>query len=315
MKHMENKLSVIIPSRSPQYLNQTINDLLTKAEGDVEVIVVLDGIWNDIVEDKRVTYIHHGTVHNNIGMREGINRGVAISKGKWIMKIDEHCLLDQGYDVKLEKDCEDNWVVVPRRYRLDVDNWKVLEDNRPPIDYMFIDYPYKTKGDVTDGLHGAKWDEMYHKRKDVMIDDLMTCQGSCYFMTRKHWDNTIKRMDDENYGPFTMEAQEITNKTWLSGGRCIVNKNTWYAHLHKGTRGKGYGFSTEQYKQFSKDKEKGRVYAINYWLSTKDFKYDFGWLIDKFMPLPNWPTNWRETIKEDSKYDFSLTGKKGFWLS
>lgn len=308
-------ISVIIPSRNDQFLNKTIKDLLKNAEGEIEIIVILDGYWcTDIVEDKRVIYIHHGTIHNNKGMRASINKGVLASKGEYIMKIDEHCMVGRGFDTKLKADCEEDWVVVPRRLRLDAENWTLISDGRPPIDYMFIDYPFKTKGDVTDGLHGAEWRDKHYERKDILIDDLMTMQGSCYFMTRKHWETCIKEMDDINYGPFTMEAQEITNKTWLSGGRVIVNKKTWYAHWHKGSKGKGYGFSTEQYKQFSRDKEKGRVYAIEYWLNTKDYKYDFGWLVDKFSPLPNWPDNWREQIKIDSQYDFSKVGKKGFWL-
>lgn len=101
------------------------------------------------------------------------------------------------------------------------------------------------------------------KRQDVLIDDLMTMQGSCWFMSRKHWDNCIKEMDSENYGPFTQEAQEISNKTWLSGGRVIVNKKTWYAHMHKGKGGKGYGFTTEQYKKHCEWNERGEYIALN----------------------------------------------------
>lgn len=309
-------VSVIIPSRNDQFLNKTIHDLLDKSEKSVEVIVVLDGYWpSGIVEDKRVLYAHHGTFHNSKGMRASINRGVSVSKGTYIMKIDEHCMVDQGWDRKLIEDSEDNYVVIPRRKRLDAEKWELTNDGRPDIDYMFIDYPYKTKGDITDGLHGAEDRERGKARQGIEIDDVMTMQGSCYFMSRKHWDTVIKEMDELHYGPFTMEAQEISNKTWLSGGRVIVNKKTWYAHYHKGTKGKGYGFSTEQYKQFSRDKEKGRLYAIEYWLNTKDYKYNFDWLVDKFWPLPNWPLNWKEQIKEDAQYDFSKVGEKGYWLT
>ncbi len=96
----------------------------------------------------------------------------------------------------------------------------------------------------------------------------------------------------------------------------IVNKNTWYAHFHKGKRGKGYGFSTDQYKQFCISKEKGRQVCIDYWVNNKWDKriHDFEWLIDKFWPVPNWPENWREQIKIDAQYDFSKVGEKGFWL-
>lgn len=310
-------VSVIIPSRNEEFLQKTIDDLLAKAKGDIEVIVVLDGYWPQTLlkDDPRVLIFHQGTMHNSRGMRASINDGVALSKGKYIMKTDEHCMFDEGFDVKLEADCEDNWVVIPRRYRLDPDAWKIIEDGRPPIDYMFLDYPYKTKGDVTDGLHGNEWRQMYNARRDVLIDDTMSWQGSCWFMPRIWW-NFLGPLDDELYGSFTHESQEIGNKTWLAGGRLVVNKKTWYAHFHKGKKGKGYGFSIEQYKKFSQEKERGRQACIDYWINNKwpNRIHDFEWLINKFWPVPNWPENWKEQIKIDAKYDFSKVGKKGFWL-
>ncbi|HET7099049.1 MAG TPA: glycosyltransferase [Patescibacteria group bacterium] len=312
-------VSVIIPSRVEEYLQKTVDDVLTKAKEDIEVIVVLDGYWPKVPlkDDSRVTVLHRGTVHNSYGMRTAINDGIALSKGKYIMKIDEHCMIDEGYDAKLVADCEDNWVVIPRRFRLDPDKWEIIEDGRPPIDYMFLDYPYKTKGDVTDGLHGNEWRQMHYDRKDVLIDDTMSWQGSCWFMKKSYWDSTIGPLDTDLYGTFTHESQEIGNKAWLSGGRLVVNKKTWYAHFHKGSKGKGYGFSTEQYKIFSKEKERGRQVCIDYWINNKwkDRKYDFEWLIQKFWPVPNWPENWKEQIKIDAKYDFSKVGEKGFWLT
>ena len=242
-------------------------------------------------------------------MRAGINKGIALSKGKYIMKIDEHCMVGQGFDRILIADCPDNTLVVPRRLRLDADNWKIAEDKRPPIDYMIIDYPFATPYDIKCGLHGAEHREMYYKRKDVMIDDLMTMQGSAYFLSRKLWDSVIHELDDINYGTFTIEAQELTNKVWLSGGRVIVNKNTWYAHMHKGNKGKAYHFTNAQYKKHQEDKERGRVYAIDYWLNTKDYKYPFSWLIEKFWPVPGWPVDWKDKIKTDRAHDFSATYK------
>jgi glycosyltransferase involved in cell wall biosynthesis len=131
-------LSIIIPSRSPQYLKQTVNDLLKKAKGPVEVIVIFDGIWPSPEEmppnDPRVRIIHHGTVHDSPGMRASINKGMAIARGDYVMKIDEHCMVDEGYDLKLKADCEDDWVVIPRRHRLDAEKWEIIEDGRPPVD-------------------------------------------------------------------------------------------------------------------------------------------------------------------------------------
>jgi len=306
-------LSIIIPSRQGPYLQQTIDDLLAKAETNVEVIVILDGWWPNpmLNEDPRLRIIHQGTQHNNPGMRAAINRGVALAKGKFVMKTDEHCLFDQGYDRKLIADCQDDWLVVPRRYRLDPDEWQVIKDGRPPIDYMSIDYPYQRPNDKTCGLHGAEDRQRGRDRKDIEVDDLMTMQGSCWFIPKAYFDKLFPNgMDEANYGPFTQEAQELSNTVWLSGGRVVVNKKTWYAHMHKGKKGKGYGFSNQQYEEHMKGTEKGRLYCINYWLNTKDFKYDFEWLLQKFWPVPSWPENWKERLPEDYKNSYEYLRDK-----
>ena len=300
-------LSIIIPSRVDEFLQKTIDDLLMKAEGEVEVIVVFDGYWpNPIIkDDPRVRWIHQGTSRSSPGMRDAINAGVNLYRGKYIMKIDEHCMVDQGYDVKLIADCDDDTVVIPRRYRLDVDNWAICEDGRPPIDYMFIAYPYERPYDITCGLHGAEWKQLHYDRKDILLDDTMSAQGSCYFMSRKWWD-FIGPFESDKYGPFTHETQEISFKTQLIGGKHIVNKKTWYAHFHKGHRGKGYGFSNEQWRAHKTLNEMGRRYCIDFWIENKWERriHDFEWLIEKFWPIPTWPQDWKERIKIDELKDY-----------
>ena len=298
-------VSVIIPSRVEEFLQRTIDDLFAKAKGDIEVIVVLDGYWPKtlIVNRKNLIILHHGVPHLNKGMRFGINMGVSVSKGSHIMKIDEHCILDQDWDAKLLADCDDNWVVIPRRYRVDWEKWDILHDRRPPVDYMFLAYPYERPFDRACGLHGAEWKRP--ERANILIDDTMSWQGSCYFMSRKHWD-WLGELDQENYGPFTHEAQEIGNKTWLGGGRLVVNKKTWYAHYHKGNKGKNYGFSNHQYATHMREMEKGRQFCIDYWIHDRwpQRVHDFQWLLDKFWPVPTWPDNWKERIEEDALKDY-----------
>jgi hypothetical protein len=136
----------------------------------------------------------------------------------------------------------------------------------------------------------------------------MSAQGSLYFTTRDWWFKMIAPMNVELYGSFIQEAQEVCNNTWLGGGRVIVNKKTWYAHWHKGSMGKGYGFSNVRYAFHQAERERGRVNCIDYWINNKFPKrvHDFKWFIDKFMPIPTWPENWEEQLlidkkKEDSK--------------
>lgn len=301
-------LSVIIPSRSDQWLQKTVDDLLTKAEGKTEIIVVYDGRWAypSLDDHPDLVQVHHGMIHDNPGMRASINAGMQIARGKYVMKIDEQCSVDQGYDVKLMANCEDDWIVIPRRKRLEPETWTLIEDGRPDIDYMCVDYPYQRPYDKTCGLHGAEWKRS--ERAGILIDDTPTMQGSCYFMKKSYWDRLFPvGLNDNDYGTFTQEAQEISMKVWLSGGRVIVNKGTWYAHWHKGKSGKGYGFSNEQYKRHLEGTEKGRLFCIDYWMNTQDYMHDFKWFVnEKFPDMPGWE-NWEQRIQEDAPKDFSTT--------
>lgn len=294
-------ISAIIPSRSDQYLQKTVDDLLTKTSGEIEVIVVYDGRWGKLKDDERVRVIHQGTMEENKGMRAAINAGMAIAQGEYVMKLDEHCMVEQGWDEKMIADCEDHDVVVPARKRLDPEKWEIINDGRNDIHYMFLTYPFMRPGDKTNGLRGQEWKERYRQNIDTLYDESMSTQGSCYFMRRSHWVEVIKKLDDDLYGPFTSEAQEIGLKTQLSGGRLMTNKNTWYAHWWKGKAGKSYGFTRKQYDKHELETEKGRVYAINYWLTTKEHKFDFEWLMEKFWPVPTWPDDWKDLISKNLK--------------
>ena len=268
-------LSIIIPARNEPYLKNTIEDILAKAEGEIEIKAILDGYWpDDLVIDKRVSYVNFSEPR---GMRNAINKGVAVSRGEYILKCDAHCMFSKGFDKVLSGYMKDHWVVVPRRYALDVKNWKIEErtDTKYPIDYMYLDKD----------LHGVVWDEKNHdpKLKKVKIDNLMSGQGSCWFMKRKYY-YKLELLDEKTYGTFWQEMQEIGLKCWLSGGQMMVNKNAWYAHWHKPLGG-GRGYSLPKGE---KDQTKKMV---NRWLTEKVWhkqKHDIQWLINKFKPVPTW---------------------------
>lgn len=128
-------LSILIPSRNEYYLNRTIQNLLEKAEGEIEIIVILDGYWTDPVKDNCVHYIHRGVAR---GLRAGLNSAVALAKGKYIMKTDAHCLWDKEFDVKLIADCEPKWTIIPRRKRLDPEKWEVAELGKIDVDGSYF---------------------------------------------------------------------------------------------------------------------------------------------------------------------------------
>lgn len=220
------KLSVIIPSHKGLDVNlqKTIDSLLENSElgNELEIIAVLDGGWTAVPlkNDKRVRILHLG---KNRGMRDAINAGVSISRGTYIMRTDEHCSFGKGFDRILTESCEPNWIVTPRRYFLDVTEWKVMDI--PPVDYM--DLKIVTAGNT------KKFSGVEKQGNSESIQESRAMQGSCWLMHRSWWDKVIVKLQTEGYGPLIQDSHEMVFKTWKAGGKLMVNKNTWHAHKHR----------------------------------------------------------------------------------
>ena len=287
-----HKVSIIIPSRNSPFLKQTVDDIFAKATGDVEVIVVLDAYWPEpiLTPRKNMTIVHKGRV---CGMRVNVNAGARVATGKYLMKCDDHCKFGEGFDEILKTDCEEDWLSVPSRYSLDPDKW---ERTKGPIDYLTLTFPFNTDEVKGTGLHDIKWrgesgisGGYFHReneRKNFLIDDIIAFQGSCWFMHRKKFFE-IECLKEK---PLRQEAEELCLKVWLSGGRVIRNKNTWYAHLHKGKRFRvNYGLSKRHLVETE-------MYYNDLWMNNKwsGQTKTMEWLIDKFWPLGGWPEDWKD---------------------
>jgi len=281
--------TIIIPARTEKYLNTTIQDILKKATGEIEIFPVLDGYPDDYkyekINDKRVKYISLPFPDNyERRKRQAINTAVSISHGKYVCWLDAHCVVAEGFDEILARDCDENMIMVPRRYKLNPKKWdrQVDEKGRPPVDYEYFMWQYLIK---SKRFSGYRWSAKSIEKKDIMIDDIFTCQGSFVFTTRKHFDR-MGFMKTEGYMGWGQEGEEVCLTTLLNGGRAVVNKNTWYAHLHKGQmHGRMYKWVSAQ---------PSYDYSYKYWVHQhKDF---FISIIEKFGPLPNWKPNWKEII-------------------
>ncbi len=279
-------VSVIIPSRNEIYLEPTIKSVLQSAKGEIEVIVILDG-WlpNPPINthDNRVKFYHFAEAQ---GQRQAVNYGAKIASGEYIMKLDAHCSVDEGFDIKLAENCQYDWTVVPRMYNLDPDTFrpKEFEDfdmavrRRKVHDYMYVGF------DEHDNIRTLYYpnniNRRLHMRPDI-IDDTMSLMGCCFFMHKdRYWE--LEGLD-ENHGGWGQMGVEIALKAWLSGGALKVNKNTWFAHLFRRDKG---GFP---YKLTQNEIDKARTYSNDLWLNDKWHlaKRPLKWLIDKFNP-PTW---------------------------
>ncbi len=282
-------LSVIIPSRNDPYLAQTIQEMLNKARGEVEVIAIVDGPTEHPLPqfDWRVRLIEF---REALGMRNGINRGAAVANGKYLMKIDSHCAISHGYDTLLADACADNELLIARRNELNA-NWTITDTT--PCDYWYMSSPW-TSGQGY--MRDCRWVSRGNERRDLLIDDTMTISGSMWFMAKVHFER-IGPMDDKTFGPWSGEPQELSCKTWLSGGRVRVHKGVTYAHM-RGQRG---------YHIAWKYALRGLRRVTEYWANDewKPALHPFGWLVDRFWPLPMqatrvrgekyvWEPNWRE---------------------
>jgi hypothetical protein len=291
------KLSVVIPSRDERFLIPTIDDIFRNARGECEVVAVLDSnLWPEGWKEVTERHVNLTTIHNggSLGMRASITRGVAsaISRGAtYIAKSDGHCAFSEGFDEVLKAEMDDDWIVVPRRLRLDPENWTIAEPEKPPYDYHYLSFPDDPNDFGGPGLNGKPWPERQRERADILLDEEMSSQGSFWAMKADYFQR-LELMDDASYGPFWNEFQEIGLKCWLSGGRVMVNKKCHYLHLHKGTKyGRGYRLEKSALTT-------GRNHTMK-WLYNEAWDKQtlpFKWLIDHFWPVPGWGEDWREVL-------------------
>jgi glycosyltransferase involved in cell wall biosynthesis len=313
-------LSILIPARNEQFLSKTIENILENLEGNTEVIAVLDGVPADppVSENDRVTIIN---LDSSIGQRAATNLAARTSTSKFVMKCDAHCAFEKGFDVKLMKDCEQNWTVVPRMYNLHAFDWvcegcgiTVYQGAKPGTclrcnhesrmnivweprkgtksDYMWFDTDLRFRYFDSTGLApygldiNASKEKYSHKVRDWAqgdITDQMTALGACWMMHRDHyWE--LEGLD-EGHGSWGQMGTEISCKSWLSGGRQVVNKNTWFAHMFRTQDGFGFPYHIS-----NKDQDKAREYSNDLWKNNKWHKaiHPLSWMIERFSPLPGW---------------------------
>jgi hypothetical protein len=303
------------------FLPQTINNILANREADTEILAVLDGEeqphfsrrdlrqWE---ESNRVVLLR---CKEPIGQRGSVNLAARHSQAKFVMKLDAHSAVDKGFDVKLIADYEPDWTVIPRMYNLKAFEWKCLacgdrtyQGPKPEKCTkcgasqgfeMVILWQARIgeRGKCTDfarfdnTLHFQYWSH-YGKRPEAKWDiaDVMSSVGACFFMSRERFFE-LEGMD-EGHGVWGQFGVEISCKSWLSGGRQVVNKKTWFSHMFRTKQGNGWGFP---YHISGNQQDRAREYSRDIWFNNRWAKQQLPlrWIVDKFSPVPGWENfNW-----------------------
>lgn len=252
------ELSVVIPAHKEPKLQETIDRLHKEAKNEIEVIVALDDYWPDEPLNNCI-WIHAG---REIGMRTAINMAISQARGRYIMKCDGHCVFKNHYDEIFIRDHEPGYVIVPVLYGLKIDTFKKWGCRR---EFFLIN---KTN------FRGGDWPRFAERCEGQKLCDLMTFQGSCWFM-EKSWFEHIGGEDDVNYANGGREAQEISIKTWTMGGRVVLDRNLWYGHWRK---------PREHSTIRRSNRDQSRKYIMARYKDDPKFKE----LIERFRPVPSW---------------------------
>ena len=289
-----SKVSIIIPScneiaetsSGENVLQRTVRDIYEKATGDFEVIVGFNGPpYQDFPDYQNFKTLK---LPQNIGLKTLVNTLAIMADGKYIYKTDAHCMFGQGFDEILAADMQDNWVVTPRFYVLNAREWKWQDDRH--YDYFYLSCPFTDPRGFRFKAAGH-WPEKTAEKLDVLIDETPQIHGSDWFVNRDYYINHLGGFPYIDPMGHAQEPIWLGLKNWLAGGRVMVNKKTWYAHMHQQGDQRGYHMSKDQEK-ISYD------LAANYWVGDKweQRKHDFEWFVDRFMPMPTWPDNWKEVL-------------------
>ncbi len=295
-------VSIIIPSRNETYkiaegmtvLQRTVQDIYDKATGDFEVIVIFDGPpYQELPNLPNLSIVKYPDV---VGMKPAINAAAQQAGGRYLMKVDAHCMFSPGFNEVMQVGMQDNWLLVPRLYTLDAENWK-LQDGIP-YDHFFLSCPF-TDPKGYRFMPSGYWKERTRARLDIApLDETMVFQGSCWFASRDYFLNGIGGLTSVGYTEMWMETFELALKTWLGpwDGKVMVNKSASVAHMHKGAqRPRGYGVMVRGAKKVYE-------FTARYWMENRwaERHHDLQWLVDRFWPVPTWPDDWKARWNEGS---------------
>ena len=312
------------------FLRETVLDIVKNREAETEVITLLDGVPDNppVPQLPNVSQIY---VNKSVGQRAGANLAAKLSRAKYIMKVDAHCSFDKGFDRKMLEffaEVGDDVTAVPTMRNLHVFDWKCMKCGmkwyQGPTPTKCRETDFKKTGVPCDSTrfkrkmmwigkerpqsnsycfdsepHFQYWNE-YLKRPEVkkMVEEkgyneTMSLQGSAFMLTReKYWELNICGEELGNWGN---QGLEVACKTWLSGGRVLVNRKTWYSHMFR-TQGGDFGFP---YELGGHDTQRTKNNVKNLLWDKKFDKqiYPVSWLLERFWPCKGWEQKDLDALK------------------
>ena len=188
---------------------------------------------------------------------------------------------------------QDDWIVMPRFYVLNGMTWQ-WQDERF-YDYFYLSCPFTDPRGFRFKA-GGHWTERTQERLPTLnidtlyrggnyLDETPQIHGSGWFMTKDRFFELGGFPIQDPYG-HAQEPLWLALKNWIEDGKVMVNKKTWYAHMHQESKDRGYPEDKEHTERTYK-------MTAEYWVKHPKFE----WFVEKFMPMPTWPDNWKEVYQ------------------
>lgn len=307
-------IAVIIPARHEEFLKNTVEDILKNKRGKTQIIVGLDGEWSDPPLDQHPDVVVF-YVPESIGQRAMAKQCARLASAKYICKTDAHCSFDEGWDLKMLeafKETGDNVTMIPTMRNLHCFDWvckcgfthyqdkgSICPQCQSPMEKKMIWQPRRGTRNYSycfDSEPHFQYFRAFSERPEGKgeLTESMSIQGSFFMMTKeKYFELDV---DDESFGSWGSQGILVACKTWLSGGKVMVNHKTWYAHMFRTKQANGFGFPYPQSgKQVDSAKKKARELFFE---GQYKGKYPLSWLVERFMPIPGWTQEDLDSLKK-----------------
>jgi len=140
---------------------------------------------------------------------------------------------------------------------------------------------------------------------DNELNETLSLQGSCFMCTKEKYFEL--GLCGEEFNSWGQQGVEVACKTWLSGGRVLVNRRTWYAHMFR-TQGGDFSFPyANPYAKILENRELSRkLFQMDGWPKAT---HKFQWLLDKFNP-PEWGISKGICFYSDNTCDGTKLGEE-----
>jgi ribosomal protein L37E len=237
-----------------------------------------------------------------------VNLAARLADARYVMKLDAHCAVADGFDAALIAAGDElgpDVTQIPAQKNLHAFDWRCRSCGhrtyqgptpqqcascgaRVAFEQVMVWQP--RSGTTTsfwrfdDDLKFQYWND-YKRRPEAQgeIVDVMTSLGACFFMARDRF-LAIGGLDT-GHGGWGQFGVEIACASWLTGGRHVVNRRTWFAHLFRTQQGFGFPYPLP-----GSDQERAREYSRRLWFENRrpGQVLPLSWLIEKFAPLPGW---------------------------